>query len=274
MPYHRACLLSLPLLVLTVPLAAQQREEVKPEAAAYEGDNTAVEFFSGAEYQEIELNDGRKVEKFSIPVAAQVTTGRVRLTAQLPYMRVKAPGDVVVPSGPLGLPILVDPAGPPEVSTREGIGDLRVDAAYQLPIPGLNASLSGGVKLPTASTEKGLGTGKTDYRVGADLSKTVGAVTPFAGVSYTKVGDPADYDLEDTLAGHAGAAVRLGRSASAHVGYSYEENASGLVDDQQRVFGGVNAALASGLSLGVYGSAGVNGPADIGAGISLGVRLN
>ncbi len=273
MPYLRACLLPLSLLALTVPLAAQQREEVKPEAAS-EGDNTAVEFFSGAEYQEIELNDGRKVEKFSIPVAAQVTAGRVRLTAQLPYMRVKAPGDVVVPSGPLGLPILVDPAGPPEISTREGIGDLRVDAAYQLPIPGLNASLSGGVKLPTASTEKGLGTGKTDYRVGADLSKTVGAVTPFAGVSYTKVGDPADYDLENTLAGHAGAAVRLGRSASAHVGYSYEENASGLVDDQQRVFGGVNTALGSGLSLGVYGSAGVNGPTDIGAGVSLGVRLD
>lgn len=273
MPYLRACLLSLPLFLLAVSLAAQQREEVKPEAAT-EGDDTAVEFFTGAEFQEIELSDGRKVEKFSIPMAAQVTAGRVRVTAQLPYMRVKAPGDVVVPSGPLGLPILVDPAGPAEVSTREGIGDLRVDAAYQLPISGLNASISGGVKLPTASTEKGLGTGETDYRVGADLSKTVGAVTPFAGVSYTKVGDPADYDLEDTLAGHAGAAVRLGRSASAHVGYSYEENASGLVDDQQRVFGGVNAALGSGLSLGVYGSAGVNGPTDIGAGISLGVRLD
>ncbi len=273
MPYLRACLLSLPLFVLAAPLAAQQREEVKPEAAT-EGDDTAVELFTGAEFQEIELSDGRKVEKFSIPMAAQVTAGRVRVTAQLPYMRVKAPGDVVVPSGPLGLPILVDPAGPAEISTREGIGDLRVDAAYQLPISGLNASVSGGVKLPTASTEKGLGTGETDYRVGADLSKTVGAVTPFAGMSYTKVGDPADYDLEDTLAGHAGAAVRLGRSASAHIGYSYEENASGLVDDQQRVFGGVNAALGSGLSLGVYGSAGVNGPADIGAGISLDVRLD
>lgn len=273
MPYFRACLLSLPLFVLAVPLAAQQREEVKPEAAT-EGDDTAVEFFTGAEFQEIALNDGRKVEKFSIPMAAQVKAGRVRVTAQLPYMRVKAPGDVVVPSGPLGLPILVDPAGPAEVGTREGIGDLRVDAAYQLPISGLNASISGGVKLPTASTEKGLGTGEADYRVGADLSKTLGTVTPFAGVSYTKVGDPAEYDLEDTLAGHAGAAVRLGRSASAHVGYSYEENASGLVDDQQRVFGGVNTALGSGLSLGVYGSAGVNGPADIGAGISLGVRLD
>lgn len=273
MPYLRACLLPLPLFALTVPLAAQQRAEVKPEAA-FEDDDTTIEFFSGAEFQQIELNDGRKVEKFSIPVAAQVTAGRMRVTAQVPYMRVKAPGDVVVPSGPLGLPVLVDPAGPPEVSTREGIGDVRIDAAYQLPISGLNASVSGGVKLPTASTEKSLGTGETDYRLGADLSKTVGAVTPFAGVSYTKVGDPADYDLEDTLAGHAGAAVRLGRSTSAHLGYSYEENASSLVDDQQRVFGGVNTALGSGLSLGVYGSAGVNGPTDIGAGVSLGVRLD
>ncbi|WP_182849763.1 hypothetical protein [Pelagerythrobacter aerophilus] len=46
------------------------------------------------------------------------------------------------------------------------------------------------------------------------------------------------------------------------------------MDDQQRVFGGVNTALGSGLSLGVYGSAGVNGPADVGAGVSLGVRLD
>ncbi len=93
-------------------------------------------------------------------------------------------------------------------------------------------------------------------------------------MSYTKVGDPAEYDLEDTLAGHAGAAVRLGRSASAHVGYSYEENASDLVDDQQRVFGGVNAALGTLRWLWETDRPVRKRTADIGAGISLGVRLD
>lgn len=258
-----------PLLALCSPLHAQNSDELPPTPR--QGGTTAVEVFSGVQFQQIELEDGQEVDKFSVPVTARLTTGRLRITAQVPYSRVTGPGNVIAPSGPLGLPIFADPTQLAGVRSREGLGDARLGLAYDLGIPSVDVSLNGGVKLPTASVEKGLGTGKSDYWAGADVSTTLGSVTPFAGISYTKVGDPEEYELRDTIAAQAGAALRLGNSASAHLGYSYSKRASDLFRSEQRLFGGVNTAVGDRLSLGFYGSAGVTGPADIGAGVSLGI---
>lgn len=267
--YSPACLLT--LLCLAAPAGAQQSEPGQEPARTSRG--SGLELYTGVEYQSFELDGDQDAEKVSFPVTARVTTGRVRLTAQVPYVRVTAPGDVVVPSGPLGLPLLADPPGAAPIIAREGLGDLRLGAAYDLPIPRVNASLNTGAKLPTASTAKGLGTGKADVWVGGDVSAAVGPVIPFAGVQYTKTGDPDGIELRDTWGGQAGAAVRLGGSTSAHAGYSFSEGASVLSRDEQRVFGGLNTGLGGGVSLGVYGSAGVSGPADVGAGVSLGIGL-
>lgn len=261
-----------PVLALCAPANAQDSEDLPPSAR--QGASAGIEVLSGVEFQQLELEDGREIDKVSLPLTARLTAGRLRFTAQLPYLRVSGPENVVVPSGPLGLPILVDPAQPAAVRTREGIGDARAGVAYDVGLSAINLSLNAGAKLPTASAEKGLGTGATDYWVGADVSTTLGAVTPFAGVSYTKMGDSESFELEDTLSGQAGAAFRLGGTTSAHLGYSYTEAASDVSPNEQRLFGGVNTAVAERVSLGLYGSAGVTGPADIGAGISLGVGFN
>jgi hypothetical protein len=258
----------LPLLAVSSPLCAQQREEGPPVEPS---PGTGFEVMSGVEFQQFDLGNGQEAEKLSVPVTARLTAGPLRFTAQLPYVRVTAPGNVIVPSGPLGLPILVDPSQPGEVRTREGIGDLRASVAYDLPIPAVRATVHGGAKLPTASAEDGLGTGETDYWVGTDVSANVGAVTPFAGVAYTVVGEPDGLDLRNAFSGQAGAALRLSGSASAHLGYSYAEDTDGISDDEQRIFGGLNTAVGERVSLGFYGSAGVSGPADVGAGISLGL---
>lgn len=261
----------LPLLALCAPLQAQESETIP--RPAQQGRGAAVEIFTGVEFQQQEVADTEQVHKFSAPLTARLTTGPLRISVQLPYVRVTGPGNVVAPSGPLGLPILIDPSKPAEVSTRAGLGDLRVAASYSLHVSGLSVLLNSGAKLPTASAEKGLGTGKADYWVGTDVSTTVGAVTPFAGVAYTMAGDPEGFELRNTFSGQAGAALRLGRSTSAHLGYSYAEDAGQSAQDEQRVFGGVNTAVGNGLSLGFYGSAGVNGPANVGAGLSLGIGL-
>jgi hypothetical protein len=250
-------------------LQAQSTDE--PPASARQGGAAGVEVFSGVEFQQVELESGEQIDKFSVPITARVTAGRLRVTAQVPYLSVTGPENVVVPSGPLGLPILVDPTRPAEVRSREGIGDARIGMAYDLGIPAVDVSLNMGAKLPTASAETGLGTGQADYWVGADVSTSVGGIIPFAGISYTRVGDPEGFELRDTISGQAGAALRLGNSASAHLGYSYSERASDLSRSEQRLFGGVNAGVSERMSLGVYGSAGVAGPADIGAGVSLGI---
>jgi hypothetical protein len=266
----------LPLLftaaVLPSPSFAQHSEEVPP-GAPQRSRGATVEVFSGAEYQSFELEGGQDATKLSVPVAARVTAGRFRITAQVPYVRVRAPENVIVPSGPLGLPLLLDPARPAGVRTREGLGDVQVGTAYDLPLTAVNVSLTTGVKLPTAAPEQGLGTGEADYSFGAEVSTRVGAVTPFVSASYTRNGDPAGLDLGDTLAGQAGAAVRLGASASAHLGYSFAEATNATSRDEQRMFGGLDSAIGGRVSVGVYGSTAMNGPADVGAGVSLGVGL-
>jgi hypothetical protein len=207
--------------MLSSPLHAQNTEELPP--AARQSGSSKLELFSGVEYQGIELDNGQEIDKFSVPITARLTTGRLRITAQMPNMRVTGPGNVVTPTGPLGLPILVDPTRPAEVRSRDGLGDTRVAVSYDLGVPRFNLSLNTGVKLPTTSVEKGLGTGKADYWVGADVATTLGAVTPFAGVSYTKNGDPEGFELRDTIAAQAGAAFRLSNSTSTHIGYSYAD---------------------------------------------------
>ncbi len=233
-----------------------------------------LEISTGVDFERGDFGTQSDIKKTSIPLTVGVAKGRVRASAQLPWVRVTAPANVIAPTGPLGLPILVDPTRPSTVNTRQGLGDLRVGAAYDLPVNGFFASVRTSAKLPTASTDKGLGTGKTDYSVGADVAKPLGAVTPFAGVTYNVAGNPDGFELRNSFSGQAGAALRLGKSASAQLGYAYGQSPIEAGEDDQRVVGGLNAGVGKSLSLGVYGSSGLSdGAPDVGGGVTLGLKF-
>ncbi|MCT2558337.1 transporter [Tsuneonella sp. YG55] len=239
------------------------------------GENgTRVQFSTGLDYEQGDYGTDTQMEKESVPLSLVVAKGRLRASAQTSYVRLRAPGNVVAPSGPLGLPILVDPTRPDTVDTRQGMGDLHLSAAYDLPVEGFNATLGTGVKVPTASVDKGLGTGKADYSVRADLAKPLGSVTPFAGVAYTVTGDPDGFDLRNALSAQAGASLRLAESTSAHLGYAFAQSQVAGGEDDQRIVGGLNTGVGKNLSLGFYGSGGLtDGASDFGGGVTLGIRL-
>ncbi|MFL9841123.1 transporter [Sphingomonas sp. ST-64] len=229
---------------------------------------------TGVDFERGDFGTGAQVDKIAIPLTAGVSIGSVRVSAQLPWVRVTAPANVIAPTGPLGLPILVDPTRPATRTTRQGLGDLRLGAAYDLPVQGIVASVRAAAKLPTASVDKGLGTGKADYSVGADVAKPLGAVTPYAGVTYTMAGDPEGFQLRNSFSGQAGAALRLGGSASAQLGYAYAQNPIEAGEDDQRIVGGLHADVGRSLSLGVYGSGGLSaGAPRLGGGVTLGLKF-
>lgn len=204
----------------------------------------------------------------------RVSAGQIQFSATLPYVRIDAPGNVVGGGGLLGLPIIVDPTRPATRERREGVGDLRVGAAYTVPSSSIGLTVSTEVKIPTAPEDKGLGTGEVDYAVGAELSKSLGHLTPFVGVAYTLPGNPGDYELRNSLSARAGAAVHIGPKVRGHVSYGYAQSLSPLVPDEQQIETGLNASLSRRLSLGVYGSAGLSeGAPDVGAGLQLGFRI-
>jgi hypothetical protein len=234
-----------------------------------------VELSTGLDYEEGDYGTGESIETWRVPTSVRVQSGDVTFSATLPWLRIDAPGNVVGGGGGiLGLPIIVDPTQPPERIRREGVGDLELGAAYTLPSRAVGLTLSGQVKVPTASPAKGLGPGEFDYAVGAELSKTFGRVTPFVGVGYTMPGDPEAYELHDSASVRAGAAVQIGKRVRGHVAYGYAESVSPLIPDEQQIATGINAGLSDRLFVGLYGSAGLSeGSPDVGAGLRLGTAF-
>jgi hypothetical protein len=196
-------------------------------------------------------------------VAARFKTGNLRLSATIPYIRINGANVVSGDGGP----IVIDPNAPRV--TRDGIGDLTLGANYAIPEEklGFGLDLGGRVKLPVAETD--LGTGKTDFSVSAEVSKTFGTVTPFVQGGYRWMGDPATIDLNNVFFASAGASVALGKSVLL-VSYDYRQATTNLIDDSQELFGAFSAPLGKRLNFTLYGSAGLSeGAPDYGAGAML-----
>lgn len=99
-------------------------------------------------------------------------------------------------------------------SSVSGIGDSFVDLSYRVleqsdTLP--EVSVHTGVKLPTADEDKGLGTGKIDYQAGVSVYREVGDWNFEAGIDYTVVGDPDDYQLNNTVSGYGEVTTMLTR---------------------------------------------------------------
>jgi hypothetical protein len=262
-------------LIACLTPASLHAQEVDETPSLHDGDRHCVEFSTGIDFEGGKFGTTSRIEKVAVPLTARASVGRLRVSAQLPWVRVTAPQNVIAPKGPLGLAILVDPSRPAGVSTRQGVGDLRLNLAYARPTNGVAASIRAGVKLPTASVGTNLGTGEADYEAGLDLSTRAGVLVPFASVTYFHRGDPAGLELKNGVAAQAGAALRLKRSTSAHVGYSYVAGATDASQDDQRIFGGFSTAVGSGVSLGADGSGGLSaGAAELGAGVTLSLNLD
>lgn len=230
----------------------------------------------GADYASGSYGTQQQVRSASSTATLRARRKRATVFAALPYVRVDAPGNVVAPGGPLGLPILVDPTRPATRVKRSGLGDAVVGASVQV-IPArrhhVALALTGSAKLPTASAARGLGTGKADYAVVAEAA-VPGKVTPFAAVGHTFVGQPDGYALRDVTSARGGVAVGIGKASEVSVSYNYASRISEQVADRQEIGAGLDTALSQRLSLGVQGSAGVSkGAPDVGAGVRLGLRL-
>lgn len=236
------------------PAVAQAQEDRQgPEISV----TTGVDYSSG------DYGTGIDTNILVVPVAARVSTGDLRFSASVPYIRIDGAGSIV---GGDGGPIIVDPATPS--AKRSGIGDLTLGANYGIPENriGVGIDLGARVKLPTAET--GLGTGKTDFSFSGELSRTFGTVTPFVQAGYRIMGDPDGIDLENVFFGSVGASTSLGSGGSVLLAsYDYRQATSALVEDSEEVFGAFSTPLSKALNLTLYGSAGLSdGAPDYGLG--------
>lgn len=225
---------------------------------------------TGVDWSSGDYGTGSDTNILVVPLSLRYKTGNLRVSVTQPWLRIDG-SSAIVGNGSGG--VIIDPNAPR--TTRSGLGDLTVGASYLIPEDslGFGLDLSARVKLPTASRSKGLGTGKTDVTVGAELSKTFGVITPFASIGYRMPGDPEGIDLRNAWTASGGASIAMGRSVLI-ASYDYRESTSRLARDSHELFGAVSTPVSDALNLTVYGSAGLSeGAPDYGVGGMITVKF-
>lgn len=227
---------------------------------------------TGATYWQGDFGAPTTSELFIALVNLRYEFDGLRVWGTLPYMRVESDG--VLFAGTDGGPILVDTGSPsPAGRVRNGFGDVTLGATYAVVENGGDwaVDLSSRVKLPTASDESGLSTGKTDVGVSVDISRAVQGVVPFVSAGYTFLGDPDGYDLRNTVSASAGLSIPFGGDDTvALISYEYDRAATDFVDDGHELFGAVSGTVSDQFSWTGFGTVGLSeGASDFALGLLL-----
>lgn len=253
----------------SVPAQASDRAEDRARRTAETNDSTLT-VTTGVDYSRGDYGTASDTEILVVPLSLRYKTGQFRLTATMPWLRIDG-SSAIVGDGAGG--VVIDPNAPRTV--RSGFGDLTVGAAWAIPEErlGLGLDLSARVKLPTAKASRGLGTGATDVTLGAEVSKQLGAVTPFVSVGYRMPGDAPGITLHNAWTASGGASLMLGRSVLI-ASYDYRQATSPFSQDSQELFGAFSTPVGQRLNFTLYGSAGLSkGAPDFGVGSMIGVRF-
>lgn len=167
----------------------------------------------------------------------------------------------IVLSGPA---VLLDAGASGSVASTtsrrtSGIGDLSFSMTYavdRFASRGLFIDLGARLKLPTASFEKGLGTGQADAAVQVDVAQSIGKFMPFFTIGYKANGRPRGYHLRDVIFGTFGAQYNGSDRISAGVLFDYRQSALVTAEDPRELTPYINLKLGQKWSLNAYGVVG------------------
>ena len=186
-------------------------------ALAAEGLTT---FSTGADYTTGKYGATQSTDILYIPFTTKYETGPWTAKLVVPWIHITGPANVVGAPGDT----VVLAGGNSGRRTESGLGDVVASAFYNV-LNERNApfglDLGGKVKFGTADENRGLGTGKNDYSLQADLFKPLGAMTPFGSIGYRKYGDPAGIDFKNVVYWSAGASYKMSQPTSVGVAYDF-----------------------------------------------------
>jgi hypothetical protein len=169
---------------------------------------------TGLDYSTGKYGGTESTDMLYIPVTGKYEVDKYTLKLTVPYLQVTGPGNVVRDVGQIG----------PASTTRtkqSGLGDIVVAGTYDMyggHANGTFVDVTAKIKFGTADEAKGLGTGKNDYALQADLYKTLGKNTVFGTLGYKVLGSPPGVTLNNVF------------YASLGVGHQYsQETSAGLI---------------------------------------------
>jgi len=233
------------------------------EATAADGFEVSV----GAEFSSGEYGGDQTVEEWYVPLTGWYRADRYSLQVTVPYLRVDAPEGTII-QGPGGQPI---PGEGPNV-TESGLGDvvlgLTLHDVWTAMDDSLALDVGSRVKLGTADEDKGLGTGKTDVTVQADLIRFLPRFTAIGSAGYVFRGDPDDFDLDDGFLASLGGIFRASPGVRVGAFIEYRQASYQFNDDVVELIGSLGWKMG-GWRMFLSATAGLSDSApDWGVGIS------
>lgn len=191
---------------------------VSPNGFAEDSVTTA---YLGAEYSRGKFGHATTTETWFYPISLKYEHDRYTLKASISYLAIKGPANVVG-----GGEDFIDLGGTAATRSISGWGDLVLGGtwtAYESSASGWLVDLGGKIKFGTADETRGLGTGKNDYSLQADVYKSLGPGTVFFTLGKRKMGDPSGVDLRDPWFASIGWSQRLNPRTSAGLMYDFRQ---------------------------------------------------
>lgn len=140
---------------------------------------------------------------------------------------------------------------------RSGMGDTTVTLAYSLPLGGgISFEPRTRVKLPTASARKGIGTGKVDVTLAADLVGSFGSTTVYASARRRFLGRSPRFAVRDGWGFSGGVSQQIGAVFTVGADYDWLQSATPRRGPISEGTVWVSARLSSKLRLQAYGGTG------------------
>lgn len=225
---------------------------------------------TGYDYSSGKYGTGTTTEITSIPFIASYEKDDWSFKAVMPYVRISGASNVIS-----GIGAVSGTAG--GVRTTSGWGDVTLSATKSVwtdTKAQMGLDLTGKIKLGTADSAKGLGTGENDYWVLADAYKKIGSITYLGGVGYGVLGDSPVLKLKNVVSANIGAAYKLNDAASIGAIFDARTKSTDNGSAQRELTAFYMHKLGGGYKLQAYALKGfADGSPDWGAGVNVGYNF-
>lgn len=220
-------------------------------------------FTTGYDYSSGQFNLPASTNISYIPYSLRYNDGQWSFRASSGYISFAGPRNVItaVEGAPLVTDVELSQNDRRRSPRKSGFGDVYLSGSYSLENPyfsDLMIDLTGQVKLPTADENRGLGTGKVDLAIKADVSYLFGNFMPYGTVGYRFVGKSERYDLQNTFFASVGASYFLTYDTSVGVSYEYRESATPGFNSPKEIFAYTDVQINDHWGVNFYGVVGLN----------------
>jgi hypothetical protein len=232
----------------------------------------SVSLSSGFDYTRGDYGTSEDTETLYLPVTLGIETGPFITKLTVPYLW--SGGGSVIGGGDDAIIIGDDGVN---LGKNWGLGDVVTSLTYVF-YPNLTAlpivELTSRVKWATGDEDKGLSTGKNDYSLQLDVSKSFGRLTPFAGFGYRFLGTSAILDLNGVAFASGGLGVRITDRLSAGAVYDWQQAATSTTTDSHGISPYASYRVTKHISMNPYGVVGLSESApDYGVGLQFAFRF-